>query len=192
LVADEVQSGTGRTGKWWAIEHTGVEPDIVTIAKGIASGMPLGITLTKAEIMDWVPGSHASTFGGNPVAIAAALATLDVLEREGVKNAEVVGNYIMERIAEWPRTRELVGDVRGRGLMIGVEIVTDKKARTPGAMERDRIVELAFERGVLFLGCGPNSIRIAPPLIVSKEQADIALDVLDDCIGIVAKEQHAR
>jgi 4-aminobutyrate aminotransferase len=192
LVADEVQSGAGRTGEWWAIEHTGVEPDIVTMAKGIASGMPLGITMTKAEIMDWVPGSHASTFGGNPVAIAAALATLDVLEREGVKNAEVVGNHIMERTADWPRTKALVGDVRGRGLMIGIEIVTDKNERTPGAAERDRIVELAFERGVLFLGCGPNSIRIAPPLIVTKEQADIALDVLEECIGIVGNKEHVR
>ena len=126
------------------------------------------------------------------MAIAAALATLDVLEREGMRNAEVVGNHIMERIAEWPRTLDLVGDVRGRGLMIGIEIVTDKQTRIPGAMERDRIVELAFERGVLFLGCGPNSIRLAPPLIVSKEQADIALDVLEECIGMVAKEQHAR
>ncbi|HEY4960388.1 MAG TPA: acetyl ornithine aminotransferase family protein, partial [Terriglobales bacterium] len=167
LVADEVQSGMGRTGKWWAIEHTGVEPDIVCSAKGIASGMPLGVTMAKADIMDWVPGSHASTFGGNPVSIAAALATLDVLEREGMKNAEVVGNHIMERIAEWPLRLELVGDVRGRGLMIGVEIVTDKKARTPGGAERDLIVEKAFERGVLLLGCGPNTIRIAPPLVVS-------------------------
>src|SRR5271167_3107225 len=193
LVADEVQSGAGRTGKWWAIEHTGVEPDIVCIAKGIASGMPLGVTMTKADIMDWVPGSHASTFGGNPVAIAAALATLDVLEREGLKNAEVVGNHIMERIAEWPQKLELVGDVRGRGLMIGVEIVTDKKARTPGGVERDLIVERAFERGVLFLGCGPNTIRLAPPLIVSKEQADIALDVLEECIKLVAIDrQHGH
>jgi len=190
LVADEVQSGMGRTGKWWAIEHTGVEPDIVCSAKGIASGMPLGVTIAKADIMDWVPGSHASTFGGNPVSIAAALATLDVLEREGMKNAEVVGNHIMGRIADWPRKLDLVGDVRGLGLMIGIEIVTDKKLRTPGAAERDRIVELAFERGVLFLGCGPNTIRIAPPLIVSKEQADIALDVLEECIKLVSKE-HA-
>src|SRR5271165_5175517 len=186
LVADEVQSGAGRTGKWWAIEHAEVEPDIVCMAKGIASGMPLGITMAKAEIMDWVPGSHASTFGGNPVAIAAAMATLDVLEREGLKNAEVVGNHIMKRIADWPRTLDLVGDVRGRGLMIGVEIVTDKNDRTAGATERDLIVERAFERGVLFLGCGPNSIRLAPPLIVSKEQADIALDVLEECIKLVA------
>jgi 4-aminobutyrate aminotransferase len=186
LVADEVQSGMGRTGKWWAIEHTGVEPDIVCIAKGIASGMPLGITMTKAEIMDWVPGSHASTFGGNPVCIAAALATLDVLEREGVKNAEVVGDYMMERLADWPRRLDLVGDVRGRGLMIGVEIVTDKITRTQGGAERDLIVEKAFERGVLLLGCGPNTVRLAPPLIVSKEQADIALDVLEECIQLVA------
>src|SRR6202166_38595 len=118
LVVDEVQSGAGRTGKWWAIEHSGVQPDIVCMAKGIASGMPLGIMMSKAEIMDWVPGSHASTFGGNPVSIAAALATMDVLEREGIKNAEVVGRYIMERMAEWPSQLDLVGDVRGRGLMI--------------------------------------------------------------------------
>jgi 4-aminobutyrate aminotransferase len=192
LVADEVQSGVGRTGKWWAIEHTGVEPDIVCSAKGIASGMPLGVTIAKAEVMDWVPGSHASTFGGNPVSIAAALATLDVLEREGMKNAEVVGNHILERIAEWPRRLDLVGDVRGRGLMIGIEIVTDKKTRTPGGAERDLIVEKAFERGVLLLGCGPNSIRIAPPLIVSQEQADIALDVLEECINLVTKGHHTR
>ena len=192
LVADEVQSGAGRTGKWWAIEHTGVEPDIVCMAKGIASGMPLGIMMSKAELMDWVPGSHASTFGGNPVAIAAALATMDVLEREGVKNAEVVGRHIMERIADWPGQLDLIGDVRGRGLMIGVEIVTDKKAKTQGGAERDRVVELAFERGVLFLGCGPNTIRLAPPLIVSREQADIAMDVLEECIGMASHERHAK
>jgi 4-aminobutyrate aminotransferase len=191
LVADEVQSGAGRTGKWWAIQHTGVEPDILCSAKGIASGMPLGIMMSKAEIMDWVPGSHASTFGGNPISIAAALATMDVLEREGIKNAEVVGKHIMERIADWPQRLDLVGDVRGRGLMIGIEIVTDKKAKTQGGTERDRIVELAFERGVLLLGCGPNSIRIAPPLIVSSEQADIAMDVLEECVTIAGKERHS-
>jgi 4-aminobutyrate aminotransferase len=191
LVADEVQSGAGRTGKWWAIQHTGVEPDILCSAKGIASGMPLGIMMSKAEIMDWVPGSHASTFGGNPISIAAALATMDVLEREGIKNAEVVGKHIMERIADWPQRLDLVGDVRGRGLMIGIEIVTDKKAKTQGGRERDRIAELAFERGVLLLGCGPNSIRIAPPLIVSSEQADIAMDVLEECVTIAGKERHS-
>jgi len=192
LVADEVQSGVGRTGKWWAIEHSGVEPDIVCIAKGIASGMPLGITMARAELMDWVPGSHASTFGGNPVSMAAALATLDVLQREGVKNAEVVGNYMLERMAQWPEKIDLVGDVRGRGLMLGVEIVTDKKTRAEGHDQRDRVVELAFERGVLLLGCGPNTIRLSPPLIVTKEQADIALDVLEECINLVAIDyRHA-
>ena len=189
LVADEVQSGSGRSGKWWAIEHAGVEPDMVTIAKGIASGMPLGITLTRADIMDWVPGSHASTFGGNPVCIAAALATMDVLEREGIHNAEVVGQHIMKRCSRWVETHPMVGDVRGCGLMIGVEIVTDKKTRGKAHNQRDRIVELAFERGVLFLGAGENSIRVAPPLIVSKEQANIALDLLEECIGIVEKER---
>lgn len=189
LVADEVQSGAGRTGKMWAIEHTGVEPDIITIAKGIASGMPLGVTLARAEIMDWVPGSHASTFGGNPICIEAALATLNVLERDAMHNAEVVGTHIMKRTSRWVETHPMVGDVRGHGLMIGVEIVKDKKTRATAHDERDRIVDLAFERGLLFLGAGENSIRIAPPLIVTQEQADIAMDVLEECIGIVEKER---
>jgi 4-aminobutyrate aminotransferase len=188
LVADEVQSGVGRTGKWWAIEHTGVQPDIICSAKGIASGMPLGIMMSRADIMDWVPGSHASTFGGNPVCIAAALATLDVIEKEGLlANSAEVGNHMLKRMADWPRKHRLVGDVRGRGLMVGVEIVKDKKTKEYGAEERDRIIELAFERGILFLGCGPSTIRIAPPLVVSKDEADVAIDVLDECIALVSK-----
>jgi 4-aminobutyrate aminotransferase len=188
LVADEVQSGTGRTGKWWAIEHTGVHPDIVCMAKGIASGMPLSVTLTKADIMDWVPGSHASTFGGNPVCIAAALATFNVIEREGLlRNTEEVGKHMLNRMADWPAKHKLVGDVRGRGLMIGVELVKDKQSKEQAATERDRVVELAFERGVLFLGCGPNTIRIAPPLITTKEQADVAVEVLEECIVLAGK-----
>jgi 4-aminobutyrate aminotransferase len=183
LVVDEVQSGIGRTGKWWAVEHTGVEPDMVCLAKGIASGMPLGITMTRSEIMDWVPGSHASTFGGNPVCVAAALATLDVIEKENLlANAAGVGAHMMQRMAEWPTKLRLVGDVRGRGLMIGVDIVKDKTTKEYGAAERDRIVEKAFEQGVLFLGCGPSTIRLCPPLVVTKEQADVALDVLEHCI----------
>jgi 4-aminobutyrate aminotransferase len=178
----------GRTGKWWAIEHTGVQPDIVCSAKGIASGMPLGVTISKAEVMDWVPGSHASTFGGNPVCIAAALATLDVIERENLLgNSTEVGNHMLKRMADWPKKHKLVGDVRGRGLMIGVEIVKDQKTQEYGAAERDRIVELAFERGVLLLGCGPSTIRIAPALVVTKDEADVAVDVLDECIAIVSK-----
>jgi len=188
LVADEIQSGVGRTGKWWAIEHAGVDPDMVCIAKGIASGMPLGITLTKAEIMNWVPGSHASTFGGNPVSIAAALATLDVIEREGlVLNAEAVGNHIRKRAADWTSKHRLVGEVRGYGLMIGVELVSDQKAKQPAPVERDRVIELAFERGILLLGCGPNTIRIAPPLVTTKEQADVAMDVLEECLELAAR-----
>jgi 4-aminobutyrate aminotransferase len=188
LVVDEVQSGMGRTGKWWAVEHAGVEPDMVCIAKGIASGMPLGITMTRSEIMDWVPGSHASTFGGNPVCVAAALATLDVIEKENlVAHAAEVGAYMMKRMAEWPTKLKLVGDVRGRGLMIGVDIVKDKTTKEYGGAERDHIVENAFEQGVLFLGCGPSTIRLCPPLVVTKEEADVALDVLEECIQQVGK-----
>jgi 4-aminobutyrate aminotransferase len=191
LVVDEVQAGMGRSGKWWSVEHTGIEPDMVCIAKGIASGMPLGALITRSEIMDWTPGSHASTFGGNPVAIAAAMATLNVLEREGVSNADLVGRQIMQRIEAWPEALPLVGDVRGRGLMIGVELVADKKTKEPAVEERDRVVQMAFEKGVLLLGAGPNTIRIAPPLIVSKEQADLALDVLEECIREVGKRPDA-
>src|ERR1700678_2139585 len=188
LVLDEVQSGIGRTGKWFAVEHTGVHPDIVCMAKGIASGMPLGVTLSKADIMDWIPGSHASTFGGNPVCIAAALATLDVIEKEGLlRNSQEVGDHMMKRMADWPAKLRLVGDVRGRGLMVGVEIVKNKTTKEYGAAERDLIVEKAFERGVLFLGCGPSTIRICPPLVVTKEQGDVAVDVLEECIREVGR-----
>ena len=187
MIADEVQSGAGRTGKWWAIEHSGVEPDIVCSAKGIASGMPLGICMAKAEMMDWVPGSHASTFGGNPVAIAAALATMDVLEREGIVNAAAVGAEMMERLRSWVERHANVGDVRGRGLMIGIELVKDKQTREPVGKMRDRVVDLAFERGLLILGCGEASIRLCPPLIVNRHEADIALDILEECLQIAAQ-----
>lgn len=182
LVADEVQSGAGRTGKWWAIEHTGVEPDILCSAKGIASGMPLSVCMAKAEIMDWKPGSHASTFGGNPVAIAAALATMDVLEREGIQNAATVGGAMLERLRAWPAKYRTVGEVRGRGLMIGIEMVKDQATREVAPEMRDRIVEMAFERGLLILGCGETSIRLAPPLILKQGEADVALDILEACV----------
>jgi 4-aminobutyrate aminotransferase len=192
LVVDEVQSGIGRTGKWFAVEHTGVHPDIVCMAKGIASGMPLGVTMSKADVMDWIPGSHASTFGGNPVCIAAALATLDVIEKEDLlRNSQEVGDHMRKRMEDWPKKHKIVGDVRGRGLMIGVEIVKDQTTREYGASERDHIVELAFERGVLLLGCGPSTVRIAPALIVTKDEADVAIDVLEEAISIVAAEKKA-
>jgi 4-aminobutyrate aminotransferase len=189
LVADEVQSGAGRTGKWWAIEHTGVEPDMVCMAKGIASGMPLGICMTRAELMDWKPGSHASTFGGNPVSIAAALATMNVLEREGIANAAKVGDTMLTRLRDWPAKLANVGDVRGRGLMIGIEIVKDQGTREPAPVLRDRIVDLAFERGLLILGCGETAIRLAPPLVVQQGEVDCALAILEESIRIAQAEQ---
>jgi 4-aminobutyrate aminotransferase len=192
LVADEVQSGAGRTGKWWAIEHSGVQPDIVCMAKGIASGMPLGVCMSRAEIMDWVPGSHASTFGGNPVSIAAALATIDILEREAIDNAAKVGGKMLERLHGWKKAHALVGDVRGRGLMIGIELVKDKTTREPVPALRNRVETLCFEKGLMILGCGETSIRLCPSLVISEEEATVALDILEDCLTQVEKEQaHA-
>jgi 4-aminobutyrate aminotransferase len=188
LVVDEVQSGAGRTGKWWAIEHSGVEPDMVCMAKGIASGMPLGICMTRAEIMDWVPGSHASTFGGNPISLAAAMATMDILEREGIANAAHVGEKTLERLRGWVKTHPLVGDVRGRGLMIGVELVKDKATREPATALRNRVETLAFEKGLMMLGCGETSLRLCPPLIVKEEEATVALDILEEALTQVEKE----
>jgi 4-aminobutyrate aminotransferase len=188
LVADEVQSGCGRTGKWWAIEESGVEPDIVCIAKGIASGMPLGICMTRAEIMDWKPGSHASTFGGNPISIAAALATMKILEREAMANAASVGEFMLERLRGWTKSHPSVGEVRGRGLMIGIEIVKDKATREPAVELRNRIETQAFEHGLVMLGCGETSLRLSPPLIVSREEATVALDILEDVLTSAEQE----
>lgn len=188
LVADEVQSGAGRTGKWWAIEHSGVEPDIVCSAKGIASGMPLGVCMSRAEVMDWVPGSHASTFGGNPIALAAALATFDVLQGGAIENAAKVGAKMLDRLQGWKASHALVGDVRGRGLMIGIELVKSKETREPAPELRNRVEELAFERGLIILGCGETSIRLCPPLIVTEEEATVGLDILEDSLTQVETE----
>jgi 4-aminobutyrate aminotransferase len=188
LVVDEVQSGAGRTGKWWAIEHSGVEPDIVCMAKGIASGMPLGVCMSRAEIMDWVPGSHASTFGGNPVSIAAAMATLNIIEREAMANAARVGGLMLKRLNGWKQTHPMVGDVRGRGLMIGIELVKDKTTREPATAVRNRVEELAFERGLMVLGCGETTLRLCPPLIISEQEATVALDILEEAITLAEKE----
>jgi len=185
-----VQCGAGRTGKWWAVEHSGVEPDMVCMAKGIASGMPLGVCMTKADVMDWVPGSHASTFGGNPVSIAAALATMDIIEREAMANAARVGGLMLERLRGWVKTHPLVGDVRGRGLMIGIELVKDKVTREPVNALRNRVEVLAFERGLMVLGCGETTLRLCPPLIVSEQEAMVALDILEDSLTEAEKE-HA-
>jgi 4-aminobutyrate aminotransferase len=142
--------------------------------------------MTKAEIMDWKPGSHASTFGGNPVAIAAALATMDVLEQEAISNAATVGAAMKARAETWVSKYGIVGDVRGRGLMIGIEIVKDQQSRQPIGAVRDRIIDMAFERGALFLGCGETSVRLSPPLTISQEEATIAMDILEECIAAQA------
>jgi 4-aminobutyrate aminotransferase len=183
LIHDEVQSGMGRTGRMFASEHFGVVPDIVTLAKGIASGMPLSAMIARAELMDWGPGSHASTFGGNPVAIAASLATVDLLEESLIENARVVGDHLLARLKTWPERFRHVGAVRGLGLMIGVELVRDQATKERAPELRDRLEMLAFERGLLTLGCGPNSLRLCPPLVITREQADRAADILEDCLA---------
>lgn len=182
IIADEVQSGMGRTGKMWASEHFGLVPDLMAVAKGIASGMPLGAMIARAEIMNWPPGAHASTFGGNPVSVAAALVTLELLEQELVANAARIGAHMLERMREWPARFPCVGQVRGLGLMIGLEIVRDQAGRERAPELRDRIVEMAFRRGLLILGAGPNSLRLSPPLVISRQQADFALDTLEECL----------
>lgn len=188
LIADEVQSGMGRTGKWWASEHSGITPDIICVAKGIASGLPLGAVIARADLMNWKPGAHASTFGGNPVCIAAALATVRLLEEGLLENSRRLGDYIMSRLADWPRRHRLIGEVRGRGLMIALEFVRDKKTKERAHDEREAVVQAAFERGLLVLGCGPNSLRLMPPLVIGQEQADCALDLLESALSEVEKK----
>jgi 4-aminobutyrate aminotransferase len=182
LVADEVQSGMGRTGKMWACEHFGLVPDILATAKGIASGLPLGAMIARAELMDWEPGAHASTFGGNPVAVAAALATLDLLESGLIANAARVGAHLMTRLCGWPQRFPHVAEVRGLGLMIGIEIVRDQRTREKAPDLRDQLVQMAFERGLLVLGAGENTLRLSPPLIITAKQADFACGVLEQCL----------
>ena len=182
MVADEIQAGAGRTGKWWAIEHAGVQPDIVCSAKGIASGMPFGVCMSRADVMNWVPGSHGSTFSGNPLCLASVLATMNVIEREAMANAAAVGAAALHRAGAWPGIYDVVGDVRGRGLMMGIELVEDQTTRKPAAALRDRIVDLAFQRGLLLLGCGESTIRICPPLIITQEEMDVAFDIVEECL----------
>jgi 4-aminobutyrate aminotransferase len=186
LIVDEVQSGMGRTGKMFAIEHTGVQPDVVTMAKGIASGLPLGVATARSEIMSWPPGTHASTFGGNPVACAASLATLKLLRDGLVKNAEVVGAHMMARARVLMDTHPLVGDVRGRGLMIGLELVRDRQTKERATRERDVVVHECFARGLLVLGAGQNAIRLSPSLVLTTEQADTAIGILDQALTSVS------
>lgn len=182
LIVDEVQAGMGRTGKWWAYDHAGITPDIVLTAKGIASGMPMSAFIAKDSIMKWKPGAHGTTYGGNPVCIASALATMDLIEGGLMTNAKKVGDYIFGKISDWPKRFKIVGDVRGKGLMVGVEIVRDQKTKEKAANLRDRVIDNAFHRGLLTLGSGENSIRMSPPLIIDEEQADCAIRIMEESV----------
>jgi 4-aminobutyrate aminotransferase len=182
LVFDEVQCGMGRTGKMWAAEHFDAVPDIFAVAKGIASGMPLGATVARHDLMTWPPGAHASTFGGNPVACVAALATIALLKEGLMANAERMGTYLRTRMRDWPARFPNVGDVRGLGLMIGIELVRDQATKERAPELRDRVVQMAFERGLLVLGAGDNTIRLCPPLVVTVDQCEFALDTLEECL----------
>lgn len=187
LVADEVQSGMGRTGKWWASDHAGIEPDIICSAKGIASGMPLSAVIARESVMNWKPGAHASTFGGNPVCIAAALATMELLESKYIANAARVGEYIMKRTADWTQKFANVGNVRGRGLMIGIELVKDQKTKEKAPELRNRIIDAAYHKGLLILGSGENTVRFCPPLVIDEEQAEFAVKTLEELLDKEAK-----
>ena len=188
LIIDEVQCGMGRTGKWWAIEHFGVEPDMVLAAKGIASGMPLGACIARKSVMDWERGTHGSTYGGNPIACAAALATIDLIDKEYLENAAEVGQYTNDALQEIAVRHPSMGEVRGLGLMIGVEFVKDKATKEPAKEISDRVVDLAFERGLLMLACGKSTIRIAPPLSIKKVEIDEGLGMFEEAITLAEGE----
>jgi 4-aminobutyrate aminotransferase len=188
LIMDEVQSGMGRTGKWWACDHAGIEPDILCTAKGIASGMPLGAIIARSSVMSWKPGSHGTTFGGNPVCLAAALATMGLIEGGYMENARKMGDYIFQRTADWTKKFRIVGDVRGKGLMIGIEVVRDQRTKERAADLRNAIVEAAFHKGLLVLGAGENTFRLSPPLLIDEEQADFAVRTLEECLQTVEKK----
>lgn len=189
LVDDEIQSGMGRTGKWFALEHWGVTPDIVTSAKALASGMPLGATIAKEEIMDWEGGSHANTFGGNPVACAAALQVISIIKDERLlENATRQGTYLMKRLKELQQKYPLIGDVRGKGLMIGVELVKDPETKDPATQEALDVMNKCFKRGLAIITAGKSTMRFAPPLIITRETLDAGLDVFEGAVKDVAAQ----
>jgi 4-aminobutyrate aminotransferase len=189
LIVDEVQSGMGRTGKWWAIEHFAVEPDIVCVGKGIASGIPLGAIIARKSLISWTKGTHGNTFGGNPIACAAALATIELIDDEFMLNTTEVGEYAYQALQGIMQRHSSIGEVRGMGLMLGVEFVKDRDSREPDVELRDQIIHLAFERGLLVLGCGKSTIRIAPALSISGKEIDEGLRFFEDAITI-AEGKH--
>ena len=188
LIVDEVQSGMGRTGRMFAIEHAGVEPDIVTIGKGIASGLPLGVATARSEVMSWPAGAHASTFGGNPVACAAALTTIRLLRDRLMRNAADVGAHLKAGLEALMEKHAIIGDVRGRGLMIGLELVRDRQTKARATTERNALVQECFRRGLLVLGAGRNAIRLSPPLVLTKQEADTAVVILDEALTAVTRQ----
>jgi len=188
MILDEVQCGMGRTGKWWAIEHFGVEPDMITSAKGIASGMPLGACIARKSVMDWEIGTHGNTYGGNPISCAASLATIDLIQNGYMQNAKEVGEYAMDALEEIKSRHPSIGEVRGKGLMIGVEFVTDRETKEPAKELTDRVVTLGFERGLLMLSCGKSVIRIAPPLSMNKSEMDEGLRLFEEALTAAEKE----
>jgi 4-aminobutyrate aminotransferase len=192
LVVDEVQSGMGRTGRMFASDHFDLKADIVNIAKGIASGLPLGVTCARADVMTWPPGAHASTFGGNPVSCAAANATIRLLKEQLVANAAAVGDHLMQGLRQLYDKHPLIGDVRGKGLMIGVELVRDRQTKERATDERNAVVQAMFRRGVLILGAGKNALRLAPPLVLTKAQGNSILKTLDESLTEVAQARLAR
>lgn len=190
LIVDEVQSGMGRTGKWWAIQHTDVEPDIICVGKGIASGIPLGAMVARKSVVTWPPGSHGNTYGGNPVACAAALSTMQLIEEQFMQNAREVGEYTVDILTEIQSRHPSIGDVRGIGLMIGVDFVKNPLTHESDADLRDRVVDLAFERGLLTLGCGKSTIRVSPPLSITKGEIEAGLEIFEAALTAAEKEKE--
>ncbi len=188
LIVDEVQAGLGKTGKMFAIQHWGVTPDIITVAKALASGIPLGACIAPHEIMDWPPGAHSTTFGGTPIGCAAAHATLDLLEGGLIDNAAKQGKFMLAELKKMQKRHPSMGDVRGLGLMIGIEFVLDRKTKKPAPKVSEAIMMETFKKGLMLLTCGPNGIRLVPPLIISRHQCQVGLEILDEVIGQVEKK----
>ncbi|MCD6401378.1 MAG: acetyl ornithine aminotransferase family protein [Anaerolineales bacterium] len=185
LIVDEVQSGMGRTGKWWAIENFGVEPDIVCAAKGIASGIPLGAVIAKKSVMTWKVGAHGNTYGGNPIACAASLATIELIEESYLSNAKEMGSYLKGKLDYLKTKYNAIGDVRGIGLMLGVEFVKNRDTKEPDGELRDKIEHECFRNGLIILGCGKNTIRFAPPLCITRAEIDEGITIFEGVLDEV-------
>jgi 4-aminobutyrate aminotransferase len=192
LMVDEIQTGMGRTGRMWGGDHDGVVPDLMMVAKALASGLPLGALIADGRLMTWKPGAHANTFGGNPIACEAALVTLQLLEEELIENAATVGAYLLAQCRELQSRHRLIGDVRGRGLMIGLELVRDRERKEPAVEERNRVIQACFQKGLLLLGCGMSVLRLMPPLVITRAHADRALAVLDEALDEIERRPAAR